>query len=257
MKITPIKTPVVHVHDNLWQLLKANLPTTLPERSIVVVTSKIVALCEDRVVAKQANIESEIIAEKHQLARRESDWFIPASTSKYNLMLTIKHSLLCVSAGIDQSNVQQEYFVLLPKDPFLSAEAIWQFLRTNYQIKELGVVITDSRSQPLRWGIIGTALAFAGFLPLHDLIGTPDLFGRELQMTQVAVAEGVAAAAVLEMGEGSESQPLALVEDVRQAVFIDRPYSTEEKANFMINYEDDMYAPLLQNIDWQKGGGGI
>ena len=117
--------------------------------------------------------------------------------------------------------------------------------------------MTDSKTMPLRWGVTGTAVAHCGFEALIDEIGTPDIFGKKLEMTQLNVAEAIAIAAVFEMGEGDEQQPLAVVSDIQQRVkFQDRPPTAEELSNLVIDPEDDVYAPVLMNAKWQKGGGG-
>ena len=126
-------------------------------------------------------------------------------------------------------------------------------MQEKFQIKNLGVIITDSKTTPLRWGVTGTAIAYSGFKPLNDLIGTPDLFGRELKMTKVNILDGLAAAAVLVMGEGIEQTPLAIIEDTSFVQYSDENPSDEELASLKISIDDDIYAPLLTKVDWQKG----
>lgn len=257
MHVTAIKTRKVYANDNLEEFLVESLPATLAEESIVVIASKVVALCEGRVVPKKSQDHDAVLAEKHALARQEAEWYLPENTGEYCILMTIKHHTLAVSAGIDQSNIGDSQFVLLPKDPAQSADRIWKFLRNKYSVKKLGVIITDSRSQPLRWGIVGMSMGFAGVKQLHNLIGSKDIFGRVLEMTQVSVVESVSVAAVLEMGEGGECQPLAIVTGVSQAEFVDRSFTQAELDEQNISLEDDMYSQLLLNAPWEKGGGGI
>jgi len=239
--------------------------STLPENSVLVVTSKIVSYCQNRLLAKQKSEEvgfskEETRAEKHQIVRKEADYFLEPHSSKYNLMLTIKDQSLAVNAGLDESNAQmedgREAFVLWPADLQETANQIWQFLREEFSVKNLGIIITDSRSIFLRWGVVGMAIASCGFKPLNDQRGVKDIFGREIHMVQENVAEALATAAVFEMGEVAEVQPLALVTEAKKVKFMDRPLNEAELAALSIEIEDDMYGPLLTAVDWQRGGAG-
>jgi F420-0:gamma-glutamyl ligase len=168
-------------------------------------------------------------------------------------MLTIKDQILAVNAGIDESNSDGTY-VLFPKKPYESAARIWNFVREHYSVSEAGVLIIDSRTFPLKWGIIGTSLAHCGFKALNNKIGELDLFGKEMQMTQENMTEGLAVAANVVMGEVAESQPFALVEDIPMVQFQDHSPTQEELQELKITLTDDAYAPILLKADWQKGG---
>ena len=113
----------------------------------------------------------------------------------------------------------------------------------KYKIKKLGVIITDSRTFPLRAGIMGVALGYAGFRAVRDYRGTKDIFGRVLKMSRTDVGDSLATAAVLCMGEGKEQQPLALIKDA-PIEFIDKI----NKKELQINIEDDLYLPLFRRI---------
>ncbi|MBW7956006.1 coenzyme F420-0:L-glutamate ligase [Patescibacteria group bacterium] len=248
MKVTAYKTPLIKAKDDLFQVIADAIPY-LPERSIVVVTSKIVSTCENMFVKKVTGERSE----KHDLVRKEAEYYIEPHSSKYDLMLTIHRNWMFVNAGLDESNADNQY-ILWPKDPQHSANEIWKFLRSHYNVKEVGVTLSDSISIPLNWGVMGHAIAYCGFHPLKSYIGKPDLFGRLMKMEQVNLMQSVTAAAVLEMGEGNESTPLAVVRDVKDINFQDRPPSTEELAALKISIEDDAYAPILTKAEWKKGG---
>lgn len=257
MQVIALKTPIIQPKQALRPIIKAAIaaqfPAGLPERSVVVVTSKIIAYEQGRLVPMKSGLDRE--AErvvKHQLVRQEADLFLEPHTSKYDLMLTITDATLTVNAGIDESNAA-EHYILWPKNLYAEAEKIWQNLREDFGVKEVGVIITDSRSIPLRWGVVGMALASCGFAPLNNHIGDQDLFGREIKMVQVNVAEALAVAAVLEMGEVAEQTPLAVVNDAKMLQFMERPLSKTEIAKLKIDPADDMYGPLLSKVDWQKG----
>jgi Uncharacterized conserved protein len=116
----------------------------------------------------------------------------------------------------------------------------------HYGIKTLGVLITDSRTVPLRSGTTGISLGYAGFEGLRDYRGLPDIYDRPFKVSQTNVADGLAAAAVFIMGEGSERQPLATVTDAR-VVFTDRAIKKEE---IQIPLEDDLYLPFFKEFEF-------
>ena len=248
MKVTPVKSPTVHTGDDLFQLLNAVLPQ-LKEKTVVVVTGKVVALCEGAVVVKKTGDRKE----KHDLVRKESELFTDPSQSSYDLMLTVKNQILAVNAGIDESNADGKY-VLFPEKPYQSAEKIWCYLRAKHHVQNLGVIIIDSRTFPLKWGTIGTALAHCGLAALNNRIGEKDLFGVEMKMTQENVVEALAVAANFEMGEVDEAQPFAIVTDITKVQFQNRPPTLAEIAELQISIHDDAYAPILKNAGWKKGG---
>ena len=249
MKIAAIKTHVITEEDkDLFAVLDKYI-TELNENSIVVVTSKIVSICEGSILKIGEN-ESEEVKEK--LIQENSRFFIPRASSKYNISFTITNNILSASAGIDESN-GNGFYILWPKNAQVSANRIRGYLSGKFGLKNLGVVITDSKTTPLRWGVTGIALAHSGFSALNDYIGKPDLFGRPFVYEKLNIADSIATAAVLEMGEGSEQTPLAIVEDLKNVEFQDRNPSDEELESLKIKMEDDLFAPFLKNADWQKG----
>ncbi|MDQ5951735.1 MAG: dihydrofolate synthase / folylpolyglutamate synthase [Patescibacteria group bacterium] len=248
MKITPFKTPIVHKDDDLLRII-SNTIKSAPEKSILVVTSKVVALSEGAVAKKVTGEKTE----KWEIVKQQAELYTEPNDSEYQLMLTIKDQVLAVNAGLDESNADGEY-VLLPQDSFVSAQRIWEFVRQQYQVSKVGVLITDSRTFPLKWGVIGTALAHCGFKALNNRIGEADLFGHQMQMTQENIAESLAVAGNVVMGEVAECQPLALIEDVPMVEFTDKPPSVEERSALQIDLKDDAYAPILLKADWKKGG---
>jgi coenzyme F420-0:L-glutamate ligase/coenzyme F420-1:gamma-L-glutamate ligase len=128
-------------------------------------------------------------------------------------VLIVRHRLghVMANAGVDQSNVPESHsrVLLLPADPDASATAVRAALSKILGIAP-AVVITDTFGRPWRQGVCGAALGVSGIVALLDRRGEQDRFGRELQVTQVAVADGLAAAATLVMGEGAEGRPVVL-----------------------------------------------
>ena len=148
----------------------------MPNHSILAITSKIVAICENNVIKKEDNID------KDKIAETEADCYLPRGQSKYGYMLTIKNGILLPAAGIDESN-GNGYFILWPENPQRSANQILNYLRKRFKNQTIGVVITDSKTTPLRWGTTGVAIAYSGFSPLKDYIGKPDIFGISMKVT--------------------------------------------------------------------------
>lgn len=257
MHVTAYRTPIVHANDDLYEILRSSLPRPLPERSVVAVTSKIVSLCQGRVepmseaAKKDKDIERQ---EKHNLVKRFAQKYTEPDNHRYKIMLAMTHNMLFVNAGIDESNVAEGY-VLWPEKLQQTTNEIWEFLRKEYGVKEVGVILTDSKTQPLFWGVSGATIAHCGFAALNKKVGSPDLFGREMRMTHEGVWQALAAAAVFEMGEAAEQTPLAVVTDIRDITFQDRVPTNEELDFLRIELDDDVYAPLLLNAPWHEGGG--
>lgn len=247
MTIQAIKTPLVKADDNIRHIIAESV-RGLPEKSVVVIASKIFSFCENRLVKKKTGTP----AEKHQLAKQEADYYTDPHSSKYNLMLTIKGNWMFVNAGIDESNADNQYS-LWPKDPQKSVDDVWKFLRRYYHVKQVGVIMSDSKSFPLNWGVVGHGIAHSGFKALKSYIGKPDLFGRLMQMEKVNLVQSLAAAGVLEMGEGNEQTPIVIVSDIKLIVFQSRPPTAKELKSLKINLKDDAYAPILLKANWQKG----
>jgi coenzyme F420-0:L-glutamate ligase len=231
MLVKAIKTRIFKQDENLVQFVVEH-SEKIPDKSILVVTSKIVALSEGRVV------EFKDKAAKAKLIKEESEMAIATK----EVWMTIKDGMILASAGIDESNANGR-MILLPKDSFKSADILRKKLMKKFGLKQLGVLITDSRLMPLRSGALGVALGYAGFKGLKSYIGTKDIFGRVLAMSQTDVADSLATAAVLCMGEGKEQQPLALITNA-PVTFTDKV----KKKELVIAPEKDIYAPFFKNL---------
>jgi len=247
MIVLPYKTEPVVKGGDLFPILKKFLPP-LQEKDIVVVTSKIVSICEGRIrIIKTPE-------EKQAFVREESEYYIDnEQTRRYGYQLTIANNICIPNSGIDESN-GNGYGILWPENPMKSAEGIWQYIKDKYNLHHAGVIITDSHTTMLRKGTSGIGLSWCGFEALQDYAGKPDIFGRLLRVTQANVLDGLSAAAVSVMGEGNEQTPLAVIREAQHVVFTDHPPSDKERTIMSIAMEQDMYAPLLTDIPWKKGG---
>lgn len=235
---------IIPGNKDLFSILDKYL-NSLKEKSILAVTSKVVSICEGRVV-KIGEIDKEKLIEK------EADYFLLEKERNYGITLTIKNNLLIPSAGIDESN-GAGYYILWPSNPQKTANRVRQYLCQRFSLKRVGVIITDSKTSPMRWGVTGVALAHSGFSALKDYIGKPDIFNRKLKFTKANIADGLAAAAVLAMGEGNEQTPLAIITDVPFVDFQERNPTKKEVDDLKISINDDLYAPLIKGVKWVKG----
>lgn len=200
----------------------------LKEGSILCVTSKIVALAQGRVAANTRGAKTRWIKKESEQAIK-TKW----------CYLTLKEGHWCPNAGIDESNANGK-LILWPDKSYEVAQTLRKALQKKFRLKKLGILITDSRVFPLRAGVVGVALAYAGFKGLRDYRGKPDLFGKKLALTQTNIADTLASAAVMVMGEGRERQPLAVIESA-PVVFVSKVDPTE----LCMDPAGDLYRPLF------------
>ncbi len=167
----------------------------LHPHDILVVTSKIIAKAEGRLVALPENEPDAkkrlIFQESQRILRQRGDLFITQT----------QHGLICANAGIDQSNTAPDTAVLLPRDPDRSARKLRDKLAARFNTTPFGVVITDTFGRPWRKGLTDVAIGSAGFAPLLDLRGATDTAGRRLAATEIAISDEIAAAADLVKGK--------------------------------------------------------
>ena len=203
--VTPVSgLPEIAAGTNIGALL-AGL-ADLESGDIVVVTQKVVSKAEGRLVevdpsdadAKRRLAESEAV----RVLRRRGDLVITET----------RHGFICANSGVDLSNIVSGYAALLPIDPDRSARKIRDALRAAKSI-EVGVVISDTFGRPWRRGLVDIAIGCAGIAAVVDLRGELDGTGRELAVTEMCVADEIAAAAELVMGKASQV-PVAVVRGV-------------------------------------------
>ncbi len=217
--------PIIQPGDDLGRLLFDCLSgdgVTLADEDVIVVAQKIVSKAEGRMVSladvspSDAALELAAATDKDprvvELILRESI----AVVRQRRGLIVVRHrqGFVMANAGIDLSNVPPGQAMLLPENIDASAA------RLKHQLDELsgrsiGVIVSDSMGRAWRRGIVGHALGVAGLEGLIDLRGEPDLYGREMESSEVAIADELAAAAAMLMGEGRESRPLVLIRGVR------------------------------------------
>ena len=215
--------PLIQAGDDLAEILLQSAKaasTSWQDGDIVVLAQKIVSKAEGRMVnlaTVTPSIAAVQLASQCDKDPRLAQLILQESRSILRTRpgtVIVEHNLgfVCANAGIDHSNVcgaggnPEDWVLLLPKDPDRSAAVLRQKLETRTG-RKLGVLIIDSHGRAWRMGTVGIAIGLSGMPGLADLRGQPDLFGFHLRITQVGVADELAAAASLLMGQADEGTP--------------------------------------------------
>jgi coenzyme F420-0:L-glutamate ligase/coenzyme F420-1:gamma-L-glutamate ligase len=217
--------PLVRRDDDLVGLIAEGLERggIVPRGGdVFVLAQKIVSKAEGRMVdlaAVDPSAEAIELAGQVQKDPRLVELILSESVRVVRTrpgLLIVEHRLgfVVANAGVDQSNVaspdEPQRALLLPVDPDASAEILRRRLSQRFGVP-VAVIINDSFGRAWRRGTCGVAIGAAGLPSLMDLRGSPDLFGRELQVSITGHADEIAAAASLVMGQGAEGQPVAIV----------------------------------------------
>ena len=223
--------PIVKPGDNLVEIILASLATsniTLRDGDILILAQKIVSKAQDRFVKlreiipspRAVQLASEVNknAQLVELILRESSEVVRCRRDV--LIVAHKLGLVMANAGIDQSNVEQgdgdDTALLLPEDPDGTCAQLRDALCAATGAG-VGVIINDSHGRAFRHGTIGVAIGVAGITALADLRGSPDLYSRRLQSTEIGLADEIAAAASLLMGQAAEGRPIVVARGIVNA----------------------------------------
>ncbi|HEY3473781.1 MAG TPA: coenzyme F420-0:L-glutamate ligase [Anaerolineales bacterium] len=225
LTLTPLSgIPLIRHGDNLADIIVRALQAShihLEDNDILVIAQKVVSKAEGRevnlagIVPSSQAIELAESTEKDprlvELILRESREVLRVRPG--TIIVEHKLGFVCANAGIDHSNVAgigdsaEEWVLLLPTEPDRSAGMIRDDIRSRTG-KQIGVLMIDSHGRAWRNGTVGITIGIAGLPGLQDLRGEPDLFGFRLRITQVGVADELAAAASLVMGQAAEGTPV-------------------------------------------------
>lgn len=231
MQLFPVPNlPLVKPGDDLAALIVQHLTAAgeaLQTGDILVVAQKVVSKAEGRLVKLSAvtpSDEAYRIAEIVEKDPRVVQVILDDSRDvlrmrRHLFVVEQRRGWICANAGVDRSNVEQapdgdEYLALLPDDADASAAQLRQKL-ADYTGVAPAVIINDSHGRAWRVGTVGVAIGCAGLPPVWDQRGLPDLFGYTLQSSEECIADELAAAASLLMGQSSEGQPVIVVRDYR------------------------------------------
>lgn len=232
--------PLVQEGDDLSDLILGYGP--LPG-DVIAVAQKVVSKAESRqrslsdvIPSERAEYFSEVTQKDPRLLElilRETKRIVRAAPG----IMIVEHRLgfVMANAGIDASNVgTSDTVLLLPEDPDSTAQSLASSIRNRTGVN-VGIVITDSWGRPWRLGTVGFALGVAGIPALVDMTGTKDLDGRVLQSTHIGIADELAAAASLLMGQAAEAQPVIVIRGLKL------PLSSGEARDLIRPVEDDHF----------------
>ncbi len=223
IEIIPIPViPDIKAGDNLDIIILESMNNAnefLSEGDIVVVAQKVISKAEGRLIDLKLVNPSEKslqIAKQNDKDPRLIELILNESVdilrlARGILIVETKRGLICANAGVDQSNVEKsnDYAALLPDDADLSARELRHSLKRKTGI-DVAVVITDTFGRPFREGQINVAIGIAGIQPIKSYIGTLDMYGKKLKVTEIAVVDEIASAAELQMGK-SERIPVVII----------------------------------------------
>jgi coenzyme F420-0:L-glutamate ligase/coenzyme F420-1:gamma-L-glutamate ligase len=216
--------PLVQPGDDICAIIKAGLGEAglvLESGDVIVIAQKIISKSENRYVDLASLTPSDKAIEIAEVTGKDPR-HVEAVLSESAEVLRFKKNVMIVAhrlgyvmanAGIDESNIKHDdgsQVLLLPVDPDRSCAELKAALDRACHVS-IGVIINDSFGRAWRNGVVGVALGAAGIPSLHNMIGSPDLFGRAMKVTEVAVADELAAAASLAMGQGAEGTPIVHV----------------------------------------------
>jgi coenzyme F420-0:L-glutamate ligase/coenzyme F420-1:gamma-L-glutamate ligase len=240
--------PLIQPGDNLSSIILESCKHNkfiLEDDDIIVIAQKVVSKSENRYKnlleikpSKQAtNLALSLNRDPAfiQLILNESNEII--STDKNVIIVEHKLGFININAGIDRSNIPENknLVLLLPEDPSSSSQKIYEDISSKIK-KNISVIITDSMTRPYRSGVMNFALASTNIQSLIDLKGEKDIYGNILQATEIAIADELAAASGLLMGQGNDGMPIVIIRG-----FDRKHYLINDAFNLIVKKEDDLY----------------
>jgi len=240
----PLIEPGDHLDSIIFDSILKN-HIDICDGDVFIIAQKIISKAEDRYLnLSSLSLSSEAVSLSEKMNR--DPYFIQAVINESNEIVSIGKNVIIVehklgfiniNAGIDKSNISQEInqVLLLPENPSKSADLIQKKLSQKLE-KNISVVITDSMTRPYRSGITNFALASANLQSLIDLTGDKDIYGNLLKNTEIAIADEIAAASGLLMGQGTDMQPVILLKG-----FNKDKYAINNAIDLIVEKKDDLY----------------
>jgi coenzyme F420-0:L-glutamate ligase/coenzyme F420-1:gamma-L-glutamate ligase len=240
--------PDVEPGNNIVELIINNINTNnvpIDDFDVIVIAQKVISKAENRYIDLN-NINISDQAKKLALKLKKNKGLVQAiinesnkiiSTEKNVIIVEHKLGFININAGIDQSNIPQadNIALLLPENPSKSAEVIQTNL-SNQLNKNISIIISDSMTRPYRSGVINFALASSNIQSLIDLKGENDMYGNKLKGTEIAVADELASAAGLLMGQSDEKKPIVLIKGFNKST-----YEVNNAFDLIMNENEDLY----------------
>jgi len=250
MQLFGLQTELIHPKSDIVSIILREIEKQklrIEDGDVVAIASKTVATIQNRLKkldSVKPSSKARKLARRYHLDPEFVEIVLLEAEEVYGgvskALLTLKNHILTANTGVDRKNAPDGYVVLWPKDPFKTAEKISREIlaRTG---KRVGVLIVDSRVTPLRMGTTGLALAVAGFEPVRDYRSCKDLYGHSISITRHALADDLASAAHLIMGESDQQTPAVLIKNA--------PIKFSEKVDpytMIIPQEQCLFASHLQ-----------
>ncbi len=253
LTITPLtQLPLLKEGDDLARIIVSRakkLGVGIRSRDLIVIGQKAVSKVEGRIIdigdvspsaraikiakktGKSPGFVEVVLRESSKVLRADKDAFI----------VRTKRGATCLNAGVDKSNVKGDRtYALLPRDPDSSARKLRKRIKVLTG-KQVAVVICDTRSRPFRKGQVEESIGVAGVNPLIDYRGQKDLFGYTLRFKNVSIADELASAAELVMGQGRERTPVAIVRGLKRVRLQDHASSIF----LVVDSEEDLFKGTL------------
>ena len=213
--------PLVKSGDDISKIIKEailNSDHDLCDGDIILIAETLISKAEGNIIKLDDIVPSDKAVEIAEICKKDPklvELILQNSTEIVevgpNFIVTeTKQGFVCANAAIDESNVEDGLATPVPENPDQSAREIREFLESEFE-KDLAVIITDTQGRAFRIGAIGTAIGCSGINPLWVRVGEKDLYGRELETTEIATADELASAASLIMGQADEGLPAVII----------------------------------------------
>ena len=213
--------PLVKSGDDISKIIKEailNSDYDLCDGDIILIAETLISKAEGNIIKLDDIVPSDKAVEIAEICKKDPklvELILQNSTEIVevgpNIIVTeTKQGFVCANAAIDESNVEDGLATPVPENPDQSAREIREFLESEFE-KDLAVIITDTQGRAFRIGAIGTAIGCSGINPLWVRVGEKDLYGRELETTEIATADELASAASLIMGQADEGLPAVII----------------------------------------------
>ena len=237
MQFMPIKTrPLLPPQDDIFAVFDEYVKD-VKDWDIIFIASKVLAIHQWRCVPVGSITKKDLI--EQETDKRIISDVVPGK----DIYLTIKDNILIPSAWIDESNANG-YYIMRPNNLSELTKQIHSYFCEKYKIKNLGIIVTDSTTRPLKWWVVGIGIFSYGINPLRDERWSKDIFDRELKITQINIVDALSAMAVYLMGEGNQCQPIIIWRDIPDIEYTlyDLYYTTK------IPPEQDLFYPILRPL---------